>query len=92
MELINAREAAKIASAARAEIALMRTSLAECCVKEDIMPCIAEEADYGRNVVVVEVALNSDAYKVRDLIISILTELGYNVRLGENSKEFIIKW
>lgn len=92
MEIINAIKAAKIASAARAEIALMRASLAECCVKEDIMPCIVEEAEYGRNVVVVEIALNSDAYKVRDLIISILTELGYNTRLGENSREFIIKW
>ena len=92
MEIINAREAAKIASAARAEVALMRASLAECCVREDIMPCIAEEADYGRNVVVVEVALNSDTYKVRDLILSILTELGYVAKLGENSREFIIKW
>lgn len=92
MEIINAREAAKIASAARAEIALMRASLAECCIREDIMPCIAEEADYGRNVVVVEVALNSDAYKVRDLILSILKELGYDAKLGENSREFIIKW
>ena len=82
----------KIASAARAEIALMRASLAECCVKEDIMPCIVEEAECGKNMVVVTIATNSDAYRVRDLIVAILTELGYNIRLGENSKEFIIKW
>lgn len=92
MEFINAREAANIARAARAEIALMRASLAECCVKEDVMPCIVEEADYGRNMVVVEIALNSDAYKVRGLILSTLSELGYNVKLGENGREFIINW
>ena len=92
MEIINAIKAAKIASAARAEIALMRASLAECCVKEDVMPCIAEEAECGRNLVVVEIALDSDAYRVRDLIIAILTELGYNVKLGGNGRDLIIKW
>jgi hypothetical protein len=92
MEFIHAKEAANIASAARAEIALVRVSLAERCVKEDFMPCIAEEADYGRNMVVVEIDLTSDAYTVRDLIISILKELGYDIKLGDSSREFIIKW
>jgi hypothetical protein len=92
MELIHAREAANIASATRAEIALMRASLAEHCVREEFMPCITEEAGCGRNVVAVEIALNSDAFKVRDLILSILKELGYNVKLGENNREFIIGW
>jgi hypothetical protein len=92
MEFINAREAAKIAIAAREEIALVRASLAERCIKEVVMPCIAEEARCGRNVVVVEIALNSDAYNVRGLIILALAELGYDAKLGGNGRDFIIKW
>lgn len=92
MEFINAKEAAKTASAARAEIALMKTSIAERCVKDCIMPYIAEEAVCGKNVAVVEVTLNSDAYSVRNLMLSILIELGYGVKLGNNGTEFIINW
>lgn len=92
MELINAKEAAKIASAARAELALIKTSIAENCVKQDIMPCIIEAADYGKNMVVVELASDNEAYRLGGLIISILIELGYDAKVGENNKGFLIKW
>lgn len=92
MKLINAREAAKIARATREEFASMRANFAECCVREDIMPYIVEEVESGRNAVVVEIALNSDAYNVRDLILSILVDLGYNVKVEENGRKFNIKW
>lgn len=92
MEFINATEVAKITSAARAKVAFARASVAEYCVKEDIMPSIVEEAEGGGNVTVVKIAPDSDTYEVKDWIIFILTKLGYNVRLGENNREFIIEW
>lgn len=92
MKIINAKEATNITEQAKARAALYRTSFAECCVKEDIMPRIVEEADRGKDVVVIDITLNSDAYRVRDLILSILTGLGYVAKLGENGSEFIIEW
>lgn len=92
MELINARKASYITGQARMKSAQYRASFAECCVKEDIMPCIEEEANRGKNVVVIDITLNSDAYRAKDLILSILTELGYIAKLGVNGRELVIKW
>ena len=90
MELITAKEAAKRAGQARAEIAQMRVALAECCVREDIMPLIAEDCEWGRNITIVEVDINSDLFKVRDIVINMLTTLGYNTVFVDH--EFRIKW
>ena len=92
MEFINAKEAAKLASAARMELALLKATIAENCVKQDIMPCIMEAAGYGKNKIVVELASDNDAYRLGGLIISILMELGYDAKVGENNKGFLIKW
>ena len=92
MELINAREAATITGKARAEAAQYRVSLAECCVKDDIMPCIRDAAEDGRSHVVINIAQNHDAYRVRDLIITMLCELGYMAKLEREGKEIVLKW
>lgn len=92
MELINAREAAHITGKARAEAAQCRISLAKCCVKDGFMPQIKEAAEDGRSDVVINITQNHDVYKVRDIIATILRELGYKVKLEKEGKEFMIEW
>ena len=90
MEFITAKEAAKRTSQARAEIAQIRVSLAECYVREDIMPLIAEDCECGRNITIVEVDINSDLFKIKNIVINILDTLGYNTVFVDH--EFRIKW
>lgn len=91
MNIINARTAAEIAQKVRVERAEIARAHAEFCLREMIMPCIAESAEEGKNALYVTIAPRGDLYESRHLILAMLKELGYAVEM-ENGKDLSIKW
>lgn len=91
MSIINARTAAEIAQKVRAEKVEIARAHAEFCLREIVMPCIAESAEEGRNALFVTVAPKGDLYENRHLILVMLKELGYAVEM-KNGKDLSIKW
>ena len=91
MNIINARTAAEIAARVNAERREIARAHAEFCLREIIMPCIAESAEEGKNALYVTVATSDDLYENRHLVLAMLKELGYAVEL-KNGKDLSIKW
>jgi hypothetical protein len=91
MNIISARAAAEIAQTVRAEKVEIARAHAEFCLREMIMPCIAESAEDGKNILYVTIAPRGDLYESRHLVLAMLKELGYAVEL-KNGKDLSIKW
>ncbi len=91
MNIINARTAAEIAARVNAERREIARAHAEFCLREMIMPCIAESAEEGKTAVYVTTPTSGDLYEHRCLICTMLKELGYAVEL-KNGKDLSIKW
>ena len=91
MNIINARTAAEITARVNAERREIARAHAEFCLREMIMPCIAESAEEGKNTLYVTIAPRGDLYESRHLVLAMLKELGYAVEL-KNGKDLSIKW
>lgn len=91
MNIINARTAAEITARVNAERREIARAHAEFCLREMIMPCIAESAEDGKNALFVTVATSGDLYESRHLVFAMLKELGYAVEM-KNGKDLAIRW
>lgn len=91
MEIINAKTAAAIAKKANDAAREAVLARAEFCLRELVMPVIAESAEEGKNHVFLVIPNRGDLYTSRNLVAGFLRDLGYEVSM-ENGKDLRIKW